>query len=129
MQGTADFHDAIANAGLPEAAGVVDDAAALDAAVDVLKAHAAARDASFGAIVATRGETGAGVGGCSGGRASAVASATATPRRCASSVKDRAGVSPGVRNVACRTIRRTWIHGWAWPWPIPHGRPCTTCRG
>jgi hypothetical protein len=45
MQRTADFHDAIANAGLPQAAGVVDDAATLDAAVDVLKAHAAARDA------------------------------------------------------------------------------------
>jgi hypothetical protein len=45
MQRTADFHDAITNAGLPQAAGVVDDAAALDAAVDLLKAHAAARDA------------------------------------------------------------------------------------
>jgi hypothetical protein len=44
MQGTADFHDAIANARLPETAGIVDHAAALDAAVDVLNAHAAARD-------------------------------------------------------------------------------------
>jgi hypothetical protein len=44
MQGTADFHDAIANARLPETAGIVDNAAALDAAVDVLNAHAAARD-------------------------------------------------------------------------------------
>ncbi len=45
MQGAADFHNAIANARLPEAAGVVDDAATLHAAVDVLKAHAAACDA------------------------------------------------------------------------------------
>ena len=44
MQGTADFHDAIANARLSETAGIVDNAAALDAAVDVLNAHAAARD-------------------------------------------------------------------------------------
>lgn len=44
MQRTADFHNAIANARLPEAAGVVDDAATLDAAVDVLNAHAAAGD-------------------------------------------------------------------------------------
>jgi hypothetical protein len=213
MQRTADFHDEIANTGLPQAAGVVDDAAALDAAVDVLNAHAAAReapirrflracevpasrfagwhddlhpvecerqapeileqaaargqgirggignplimgasgirvtqkengergvdqqdvvhrvvfflaaitarrlsrilralDAPFGAIVSKRGEAGTGLDGCSGGMASAVASATATPRRVASSGKDRAGVSPSVRNVACRTTSKTWIH-------------------
>jgi hypothetical protein len=69
-----------------------------------------ALDAPFGAIVSTREEAGAGVGGCSGGMASAGASATATPRRGASSVKDRAGVSPSVRNVACRTTNSTWIH-------------------
>jgi hypothetical protein len=45
MQRTADFHDHIADAPLPAAAGVVDDAAALDAAVDMLEAHTAARDA------------------------------------------------------------------------------------
>ena len=44
MQCTADFHDAIANASL-QAAGVVDDAATLDATVDVPQAHAAARKA------------------------------------------------------------------------------------
>jgi hypothetical protein len=54
MQGTADFHDAIANARLPEAAGVVDDAAALDAAVDVRNAHAAARDAPIRRIADRR---------------------------------------------------------------------------
>jgi hypothetical protein len=37
MQRTADFLDAIANADLPQAARVVDDATALDTAVDVLE--------------------------------------------------------------------------------------------
>jgi hypothetical protein len=45
MQCTADFHDSIANTYLPQAARVVDNAAALDATVDVLDAHAAPRDA------------------------------------------------------------------------------------
>jgi hypothetical protein len=45
MQGTADFHDQVPDARLPEAAEVVDHAAALDAAVDVLNAHAPPRDA------------------------------------------------------------------------------------
>jgi len=44
MQPTADFHDPIADARFPQAAGIVDDAAALDAAVDVLDTHAAACD-------------------------------------------------------------------------------------
>jgi hypothetical protein len=43
-QRTAEFHDPIADARLPEAAGVVDHAAARDATVDGLEAHAAARD-------------------------------------------------------------------------------------
>jgi hypothetical protein len=45
MQRTADFHHTIADACLPQAAGVVDDATALDAAVDVLDTHASTRDA------------------------------------------------------------------------------------
>jgi hypothetical protein len=45
MQSTADFHNQVTDTRLPEAAGFVDDATALDAAVDVLDAHAAARDA------------------------------------------------------------------------------------
>jgi hypothetical protein len=45
MPGTANFHEPIADALLPQAAGVVDDAAALDAAVDGLDTHAPARDA------------------------------------------------------------------------------------
>src|SRR6266850_8266950 len=45
MQRTANFHHQIADARLPEAAGAVDDAAALDTAVDVRDADAAACDA------------------------------------------------------------------------------------
>jgi hypothetical protein len=37
MQRTADFHDPIADAWLPKTVGVVDDATALHAAVDVLE--------------------------------------------------------------------------------------------
>jgi hypothetical protein len=214
MKGTADFHDAIANARLPEAAGLGDHAAALAAAVDVLKAHAAARHApirrflrpralpssrlpgrheafylvkrarqeaqiraqaaacghgrrrglrkpflvraagvgltqqeerergvaephvfprvalflaaitarwlrrSLGAreapcapIVPTRGEARAGAapGGSEvvGDRPPAATLASATPRRLASSVTDRVGVSPSARSVACRTTNRT----------------------
>jgi hypothetical protein len=44
LPGTADVHHTIADAHLAEAARVVDDATALDAAVDVLDAHAAAGD-------------------------------------------------------------------------------------
>ena len=44
MPRTTAFHDQISNAGLPEAVGVVADAAALDAAVDVLEAHTPAGD-------------------------------------------------------------------------------------
>jgi hypothetical protein len=45
MQRTADFHDQIADARLPKTVRVVDDATALHAAVDVLDAHATARNA------------------------------------------------------------------------------------
>ena len=45
MQRTADFHDQISDTRLPQAADVMDDAAALDAAVDVLDAHAPTGDA------------------------------------------------------------------------------------
>jgi hypothetical protein len=45
MQCTADFHDHISDARLPEAADVVDDAAALDAAMDVFDAHAPTSEA------------------------------------------------------------------------------------
>ena len=47
MQRTADVHDQIADTDLANAAGVVDDATALDAAVDRLDAHATSGDASI----------------------------------------------------------------------------------
>jgi hypothetical protein len=220
MQRTADFHEPIADARLPQAAGVVDDAAALDAAVDVLDAHATAGEAPIrrflracegpaprlprrhddvdplehqrqeakileqsaacrqgvwggirnplimgaasigltqeeeregridqedvldrvarflaaitarllnwilGAleaplrpVVPKRGEAGAETGAAAGGpdvlggssvgTTSALASASVTPRRFASSVKDRVGASPSARSVARRTTNRT----------------------
>jgi hypothetical protein len=47
MQSTADFHNQVTDTRLPEAAGVVHDATALDAAVDGLEAHAPTGDASI----------------------------------------------------------------------------------
>jgi hypothetical protein len=44
MPRAADFHDHIADADLPEAAGVMDEAAAFDAAVDMLDARTPAGD-------------------------------------------------------------------------------------
>ena len=220
MQRTADFHDQIADADLPEAIGVMDDAAALDATVDVLDPDPAtgdapigpflgaregptpwllgghddldvvecegqeaeileqpaprgqgvrggignalivgaasvsvtekedrerrvdqqhvfqrvtlflaaiialllsrilgALDAPFGPIVAKRGEGAAGVGATAGRRAGgtgsavgttrAAASASVTPIRWANACKDRLGVSPKARSVACSTPNRT----------------------
>jgi hypothetical protein len=54
MQGTTDFHDHIAHARLLQTAGVTDDTAALDAAVDVLDADAAARDPPIGRFLRPR---------------------------------------------------------------------------
>jgi hypothetical protein len=54
MQRTAHFHDHIADARLPQAAGVVDHAAALDTAVDRLDTHAATRDASIRGFLRAR---------------------------------------------------------------------------
>jgi hypothetical protein len=54
MQGTADFHDQIADARLPQSACVMDDAAALDAAVDVLDPDSATRDAAIGRFLHAR---------------------------------------------------------------------------
>ena len=51
MQRTAHLHDAIANAHLSEAAGVVDDATPLDAAVDMLDAHPTAGEAPMGRLL------------------------------------------------------------------------------
>jgi hypothetical protein len=54
MQRAADFHHQITDAYLPQAARVVDDAAALDAAVDVLNADAAACKPSIGGFLRPR---------------------------------------------------------------------------
>jgi hypothetical protein len=51
MQRTANFHHQLADARLPEAAGVVDDTTALDAAVDVRETHATARHAPIGGFL------------------------------------------------------------------------------
>jgi hypothetical protein len=51
MPRTADFHDQISDARLPEAAEVVDDAAALDATVDVLEADTPASEASIASFL------------------------------------------------------------------------------
>jgi hypothetical protein len=214
MERTTNLHDTIAHARLSQATGVMDNPAALDAAVDMLHAHAAARDtairrflrarevpaswlsgrhddlhlvererqeaqileqatprgqgirgrighpvivgaagigvtqkknrerridqqdvfdrvaiflaaitarllsrilgtldAPFGPIVAKRGEVGAdgstGVGGSVVGTTSALASASAIPRRFPSSIKDRVGASPRRHSVACRTTNKT----------------------
>jgi len=74
-----------------------------------------ALDAPFGAIMAKRGETGAGataggsvgVGSPAVGTIMAAASASATPRRWANAVKDRVGASPSMRSAACKTTNRT----------------------
>ena len=54
MQRTADFHDHIADTDLPKTAGVVDDATALDAAVDRRDAHATACNASSRTLLRMR---------------------------------------------------------------------------
>src|SRR5215475_302536 len=54
MQGTADFHNEVADTRPPQAASVVDDATALDTAVDVLDAHAAPRDTPIGGFLGAR---------------------------------------------------------------------------
>jgi len=54
VERTTDFHDPIADPGLPEAVRVMDDATALDAAVHVLNAHAPAGDAPIGGFLPAR---------------------------------------------------------------------------
>jgi hypothetical protein len=54
MQRTANFHNSIADACLPKAAGVVDDTTTLDTAVDMLDADTAARNAPIGGFLRPR---------------------------------------------------------------------------
>src|SRR5918911_4917758 len=51
MPRTADFHDAIADSRLPQAAGVMDDATALHTAVHVLNAYTPASKAPIGGLL------------------------------------------------------------------------------
>jgi hypothetical protein len=78
----------------------------------LLKRVLGARDAPFGAVVATRGEAAAGLGaaagdGSAGGTTRAAASASVTPIRWASSCQDRLGASPRARRAAGSTTSRT----------------------
>jgi hypothetical protein len=54
MQRTADFHHQVTDTGFPEAAAVVDDAAAFDAAVDRLDADTPAGNAPIGGFLRAR---------------------------------------------------------------------------
>jgi hypothetical protein len=54
MQRTANFHEQVADPRLPHAAGVVDDAASLDAAVDMLDAHPPTSDMPIGGFLLAR---------------------------------------------------------------------------
>src|SRR5712691_931998 len=73
-----------------------------------------ADDAPFRPVVGKRGDTGAAAGAPAPGVASSAsgvttvaASASDTPSRCASAVRERAGVSPRVRSAASNAGRRT----------------------
>jgi hypothetical protein len=62
-----------------------------------------ADDTPLGAVMGKRGDAGAvarGTGSSSRGAITDAASASETPSRCAKAVKERAGASPRVRNVA-----------------------------
>jgi hypothetical protein len=71
--------------------------------------------APLGAVMGKRGDAGATVGTAppGGGSSSAsgvttvAASASATPKRCARAVRERAGASPRVRRAASKTGKRT----------------------
>jgi hypothetical protein len=103
----------------------------------LLRRSLGAREASCGALVAHRGEAGAGAGAAAGSAVvrgapavgATMAAASASPRRVAHAVKKRLGASPSPRRVARRTPKRACSHGWAGLWPIPNRRPCTTGRG
>src|SRR5262244_2952524 len=68
-----------------------------------------ADNASFGPVMGKRGASGVATGAGSASRASttAAASASVTPRRWASAVRERAGASPRARHAASSAGRRT----------------------
>src|SRR5215467_1038662 len=76
-----------------------------------------ADDAPLGAVMGTRGATGAavgtattGAGSSSSGVTTVAASASETPSRWARAANERAGASPRVRRAANSTGKRAWIH-------------------
>src|SRR5262249_52061828 len=87
-----------------------------------------ADDAPFRPVMGKRGEAGTGleVGSSSSGVTIVAASASATPRRWARAVSERAGASPRLRRAASSTGRSTWMHWLALLWPMPKRRPWTT---
>ena len=73
-----------------------------------------ADDPPFGAVMGTRGDTGAaaapattGTGSSTSGATRIAASVSETPRRCARAVRERAGASPRVRSAASSAGKRT----------------------
>lgn len=89
--------------------------------------------APCGAVMGKRGDAGAVTGLASTGAVASTsgvttvaASASATPKRCARAVRERAGAAPRARRAARNAGQSTWIHGWALPWTMPNRRPWTT---
>src|SRR5712664_1158726 len=73
-----------------------------------------ADDAPFRPVMGKRGEAGAaagtvatGAGSSASGATTVVASASETPKRCASAVRERAGASPRLRSAASSAGKRT----------------------
>ena len=56
------------------------------------------------------------------------ASASETPQRCASAVRERAGASPRVRSAASRAGRSTCLHWFALLWPMPNTYEDPRCQ-
>src|SRR6516162_3591143 len=76
-----------------------------------------ADDTSLGAVMGKRGDAGVAAGPVAQGADSSsrstttvAASVSATPRRCARAVRERAGAAPRVRSAASSAGKRMWIH-------------------
>src|SRR5712691_6775999 len=69
-----------------------------------------ADDASFRPVMGKRGDAGTAAGSSASGVITVAASASETPKRCASAVRERAGASPRVRSAASSAGKSTWIH-------------------
>ena len=82
--------------------------AMIEATRGLLRRVLGADDASFGAVMGTRGDTGAarGVDSSSSGVTTVAASASETPSRWARVVRERAGASPRARSAASSAGKR-----------------------